>query len=77
MKWKLKCLICAELGELNLLPKERADVHICLVSIQNHVMKVHGYGLNDLFAQTRSSLGNNHYIYTMPDGKDWLEAELK
>ena len=77
MKWCLKCLMCEKLADLGLLDPEQADVHTCLVAIQNHVMKVHGYGLEDLFKQTRSNLGNNHYIYTMPDGVDWLEAELK
>ena len=44
-----------------------------LVPIQEHVMSAHGYTQADLQKQTKRETEEG-YIYTMPDGKDWLTA---
>lgn len=46
-----------------------------LVAIQEHAMHVHGYRQSDLMLTTkRLTLTGIGYIWTMPDGVDWLKA---
>ena len=69
MRWKMKCLLCPPSGN---------NLWWDLVSIQGHVMDVHGYSRWDLQNNTRRPFGAEtpcrHWVYTMPDGKDWMIA---
>jgi len=61
-EFKLKCLICGE---------EAAG----LVLAQEHVMDEHGYTQADLRQATREVIAPEHYVWSMPDGVKWLDAE--
>lgn len=61
MAYNMKCLICSY-----------TDAN--LIRIQEHVMDTHHYSQPNLQRQTRRELDPGHYIFTMPDGIDWLEA---
>jgi hypothetical protein len=61
MTWDLKCLQC-----------DYRDPG--LVRMQEHAMQVHGYTQEDHRKARRRELGFDRYIWTMPDGKDWMEA---
>jgi hypothetical protein len=69
MMWTMKCLLCP--------PDEARAAWRDLVAIQEHVMRDHGYTRMDLRWNTRrpASPNKDHYIWTMPDGSDWLEAK--
>jgi hypothetical protein len=41
--------------------------------MQEHLMRVHGYTQADIRANTRRQVERG-YIFTLPDGKDWLSA---
>ena len=45
-----------------------------MVGLQEHVMRVHKYTPKQLRHNTRRD-HHHGYIYTMPDGVDWLLAE--
>lgn len=62
MIWNLKCLICGH-----------TDTN--LVRIQEHAMNEHGYTQNDHRAVTKREIEPGHYIFTFPDGVDWLDAK--
>jgi hypothetical protein len=64
MSFQLTCLLC-----------EGTKPHTSkyLVPMQEHVMTTHGYTQTDLQKQTKRETDAG-YIYTMPDGKDWLDA---
>lgn len=64
MAFHLTCLLC----EGN---KPHSSQY--LVPMQEHVMKEHGYTQADLQKQTKRETEQG-YIYTFPDGKDWLDA---
>jgi hypothetical protein len=68
MMWMMKCLLC---------PPQSKVTWTDLVAIQEHVMRDHGYTRMDLRTNTRrpASPNKDHYIWTMPDGSDWLEAK--
>jgi hypothetical protein len=57
--YKLRCMICGHRG---------SD----LVAMQEHVVE-HGYRLEDHRNVTRREIEGG-YVWTMPDGVDWLEA---
>jgi hypothetical protein len=59
----MKCLIC-----------NCGDDGRGLVYIQEHVMYMHDYTVDDLRSCTKREIENG-YIYTMADGIDWLQAE--
>jgi hypothetical protein len=59
--YRLTCLICGH--------KERS-----LVAIQEHAMREHGYAQRDLQKNSRRAVEG--YVYSMPDGVDWLLAEM-
>jgi hypothetical protein len=61
MPWDLKCLQCGY-----------HDAN--LVHMQEHAMKQHGYKQEDHRKAQRREMGFDRYIWTMPDGKDWMEA---
>ena len=61
MIYRLTCLICGEPGE-------------CLVKIQEHVMDEHGYTQEHLRQNTKRAIVGG-FIYTMPDGVDWLRSD--
>jgi len=58
--WKLTCLLCGVTST-------------SLVEIQEHVMHVHHYPQTQLKLNTKRS-GHDCYVWTMPDGVDWLQA---
>jgi hypothetical protein len=58
--WRKRCLICGKRFE-------------DLVEIQEHVVFEHDYRFGDLRNVTRREIENG-FIYTMPDGRDWMEA---
>lgn len=60
MPYRLKCLLCGRLDG-------------GLVRLQEHAMHDHGYSQDDHRRSTRRYEGHR-YIWTMPDGTDWLEA---
>jgi hypothetical protein len=60
-QWNMKCLICNEYTDNN------------LVRIQEHAMHEHGYTQEDHRRVTKREIDGG-YIYTFPDGQDWLEA---
>ncbi len=62
MKYQLKCLLCGA-----------TDSN--LVHIQEHAMNEHGYTQDDHRKVTKRATDEG-YIYTFPDGKDWLEATV-
>jgi ribosomal protein L37E len=64
MPWDLKCLQC-----------EYTDTD--LVRIQEHAMAAHGYTQDDHRKAQRRKIRFDRYIWTMPDGKDWLDAVMK
>ena len=64
MTYYLTCLLCQ--GEKPMSSKY-------LVPIQEHVMQEHGYTQADLQTQTKEQTDDG-YVYTMPDGKPWLNA---
>lgn len=57
---RLTCLICGTRGN-------------DLVRMQEHVMHEHGYKHDDHQKVTRRREGDS-YIWTMPDGTDWLSS---
>jgi len=59
--YRLTCLICDEQDD-------------DLVRIQEHVMDLHDYTVDDLRTCTKREIEGG-YIWTMPDGVDWLQAE--
>lgn len=59
--WSLNCLLCDGWKSSD------------LVETQEHVMHAHGYSQRDLQLNTRRQTEGG-YIYTMPDGCDWLKA---
>jgi len=59
-KYTLKCLICGH-TENN------------LVALQEHAMDFHGYTQADHRRVSRRIVEHG-YIWTMPDGVDWMEA---
>jgi hypothetical protein len=61
MNWKLKCLLCG-----------REDTN--LVKMQEHVMSGHHRTQDDLRNTTKRQTEEISYIYTFPDGVDWMEA---
>ena len=63
--FRLTCLLCEG-------PKPHVSPY--LVPMQDHVMSAHGYTLADLQKQTKRETDAG-YIYTFPDGKDWLDAK--
>jgi hypothetical protein len=64
VKWKLTCVQCGKNDNV-------------LINLQEHAMKDHGYTQDDHRRQTKREIDGDpgHLMYTMPDGKDWLEAE--
>lgn len=58
--WIERCMICGE-------------VFHNLVAAQEHVMDVHGYTQDDIRKNTKRSDGEG-FIFTMPDGRDWMHA---
>jgi hypothetical protein len=62
--WQMRCMIC-----------NQPDTN--LTRIQEHLMGAHGYSVEELRAQSKRqpSGDENTYIYTLPDGTDWLYAE--
>lgn len=67
--WVMRCLLCPTADQIGW----GAD----LVRLQEHAMYDHGYSRVDLRTNTRrpGSWSKDHFIWTMPDGKDWLEAK--
>lgn len=63
MAWKLKCLLCNEYEDDD------------LVRIQEHAMDIHGYTEEDHRRAARERIGPDHYRWAMPDGLLWLDAE--
>jgi hypothetical protein len=73
--WNMKCLICGKSAyDLRMHKFEFSTMGNDLVLMQEHVMSAHGYTSTQLYAQTRETLGPDHYRYSMPDGVAWLEA---
>jgi hypothetical protein len=62
MTWTLKCLLCS-FSSHN------------LVEIQEHAMEEHGYTQQDHRQARRRELNFDHYTWTMPDGREWMEAK--
>jgi len=60
MTYQLTCMLCGLEGR-------------DLVRMQEHVMRYHGYSQRELQANTHRNIDGG-YIYTMPDGRDWLRA---
>ena len=58
--WLERCLLCGRLA---------TD----LVVIQEHVMDDHGYSQGDLRRATKREIERG-FVWTMPDGRDWMEA---
>ena len=59
-KYQLTCLICGH----------REDG---LVVMQDHAVAKHGYRTADHWHATKRIVEYG-YVWTMPDGRDWLEA---
>jgi len=62
MTYRLKCLICGH-----------EDNN--LVAIQEHAMDEHGYAQDDHRRAARRQTEEGAWIYTMPDGIEWLMAK--
>ena len=62
MPWTMKCLLCNDVTSTN------------LVEIQEHAMNEHGYTQDDHRRTTKREIENGGYIFTFPDGADWMEA---
>ena len=60
--WMMRCLLCARCHDVR-----------DLVYMQKHVMFMHDYTVDDLRSSTKREIAGG-YIWTMPDGKDWLMA---
>jgi hypothetical protein len=65
--WYMKCLLC----NLADVPK----LYRNLVEIQEHAMQDHGYTQADHRQSQRREVGTNHFIWSFPDGREWMEAE--
>ena len=63
----MTCLLCLDAGRAS-------DDWKSLVSVQEHAASVHGYPTTLQRAVKSREVEPGHYIYTMPDGKDWLDA---
>ena len=64
--WMMRCLLC---------PRGKAKTTDDLVGLQDHAMRDHGAKRGDLRNATRRKGGPaDHYVWTMPDGRDWMEA---
>lgn len=57
----LTCLICGCKGQ-------------SLVAIQEHAMEEHGYTQEDHRNVTRRSEPDGSFVWTFPDGLDWLRS---
>ncbi len=64
MLWIMKCLICGAEDK-------------SLVGIQEHAMNAHGYTQADHRAVTKREIEPGHYIYTFPNGTDWLDSQRR
>ena len=62
MTYRLKCLICHQHEDTN------------LVRIQEHAISSHGYTQADHYGTRQREIEPGRYIFTFPDGTDWLEA---
>jgi hypothetical protein len=62
MTYRLTCLICGEYHGND------------LVAIQEHAMREHDYRQRDHQRVTRREVDGG-WVYTMPDGVDWLLAK--
>jgi len=60
--WLLTCLICGKTGGN-------------LVAMQEHAMHDHGYEEQDHRHATRRGERAIGYVWTMPDGADWMRAD--
>jgi hypothetical protein len=69
--WEMTCLICGASPQDFVRRAGESD----LITIQRHVMEDHDYTQEQLRAQTREQLGDNHYRWTFPDGVAWLEGK--
>lgn len=60
--YKLTCMICGHQGG-------------GLIAMQEHAMEEHGYTQEDHRRNTARNPKTNVWIYSFPDGVDWLYAE--
>lgn len=65
MAFHLTCLLCTG---------NKPHTSPYLVNLQEHVMNAHGYTQADLQKQTKRETDVG-YVYTFPDGKDWLDTK--
>ena len=66
MSWTMRCMLCP--------PRKRTTTDD-LVGLQNHAMQAHGAHRADLRNATRRRGGPaDHYVWSLPDGRDWMEA---
>jgi hypothetical protein len=62
MHWHLRCLLCGQYESTS------------LTEIQEHAMAAHHYRQDALREQTRRQITPDHYVFSMPDGREWLDA---
>jgi len=63
--WSIRCLLCDGFHARDYLP------------VHDHLKNAHSYTSNDIFhTSCRAVQSNRHYIYTLPDGRDCMEAQL-
>jgi hypothetical protein len=70
-QWEMKCLLCQA------APAEQRSSTLVwsnLVAIQEHAMYDHGYKQDDIRNGSKRQLEDGGYIFTFPDGKDWMEG---
>jgi len=70
MRWQLRCLLC------QVTPKDLPfSPHNDLVRLQEHAMQEHGAEQEDFRRQMRHTISEKHYVWTLIDGREWLEAK--
>jgi hypothetical protein len=72
-RWNLTCLLCD--SKITELSDRFVTRYTDLITIQEHAMNDHGYTQQDHRNAKSREITPNHYIYTFPDGKDWMDAE--
>jgi hypothetical protein len=72
MAWLLKCLLCEARDQ------DLEGAANPLVRLQEHLMDSHQVSLEELRGSaSRPNEEGSEWIYTLPDGRDWLEAIRK
>jgi hypothetical protein len=57
------------------LTERRAEYQAFQYRLVRKTMAAHHYRQDALREQTRRQITPDHYVFAMPDGKEWLDAE--